>query len=228
MSDTMKTRRSMMLGVGAAAVAAGISARPADAQTPGAFQPSRHPEDAWLDQRAGTHRILIDAATAHGAGEAFLYANNLFTAQKSAYAGGADADLALVVVLRHFAAAFAYTDAIWAKYGGPLGAAVSFTDPKTKQAPATNLYNKTGYGLSLPNLGTTIDGVTKRGAYFAVCDTATHFLASQTAAAMGGGDAAAIYKEFAANLIANSRLVPNGVMAVTRSQEHGYSLLYAG
>lgn len=227
MNEEIKSRRSVMLGVGAAAVAAGIGVRSAGAQAPGAFQPPRHPEDAWLDQRPGAHRILVDAATAHGAGEAILYASNLFNTQKSAYAGGADADLAMVVVLRHYAAAFAYTDAIWAKYGAPLSAAVSFTDPKTKLAPATNLYTKTGYGLSLPNLGATIDAVTKRGAYFAVCDTATHFLASQIAAAVSG-DAGAIYKELAAGLIPNSRLVPNGVMAVTRSQEHGYSLLYTG
>ena len=42
------------------------------------------------------------------------------------------------------------------------------------------------------------------------------------------GDADAIYKTMAANLIANARFVPAGVIAVTRSQEYGYSLLYAG
>ena len=35
-------------------------------------------------------------------------------------------------------------------------------------------------------------------------------------------------EDLSTNLIPNSRLVSAGVMAVTRAQEHGYSLLYAG
>ncbi len=72
-----------------------------------------------------------------------------------------------------------------------------------------------------------IDAVTKHGAYFAVCDTATHFLSTQLAGATGGA-ADAIYKDLTTNLIPNSRLVAAGVMTVTRSQEHGYSVLHAG
>ena len=110
MDKDMRSRRSVIIGAGAAVVVAGLGSRSAGAQTPGGFQPARHPEDGWLDQRPGTHRVLIDAATANGAGEAILYANNLYTAHKNAYAGGADADFAMVVCLRHFATAFAYTD----------------------------------------------------------------------------------------------------------------------
>jgi hypothetical protein len=227
MNDGDRSRRSLMIGVGSAVLAAGLSTREAHAQAAGGFRAASHPEDAWLDQRTGTHRVIIDAATPNGAGEAVLYANNLFTANKNAYAGGADTDFAMILCFRHFATAFAFTDTVWAKYGKAMSEILSFTDPKTKQAPATNLYNVTGYGLSLPNLGTTIDAVTKRGAYFAVCDTATHFLASQVARVISG-DAAAIYRDLSTNLIPNSRLVSAGVMAVTRAQEHGYSLLYAG
>jgi hypothetical protein len=227
MEDSSRSRRSLIIGAGSAVAALGLASRAVSAQPASTFKPPRHPEDAWLDQRPGAHRIFIDAATANGAGEAVLYANNLYAAQRSAYPGGTDQDLGVVICLRHFATAFAFTDAVWTKYGKPLSAILNFTDPKTKEPPATNLYNKTGYGLTLPNLGTTIDAVTKRGAYFAVCDTATHFLSSQLAGAIGG-DAAAIYKDLAANLIPNSRFVSAGVMAVTRSQEFGYSLLYAG
>ena len=227
MEHSPRSRRSLIIGAGSAVVAVGLASRSASAQPTSTFKPARHPEDAWLDQRPGAHRIFIDAATANGAGEAVLYANNLYSAQRSAYPGGADQDLGVVICLRHFATAFAFTDAVWTKYGKPLSAILGFTDPKTKEPPSTNLYNKAGYGLTLPNLGTTIDAVTRRGAYFAVCDTATHFLSNQLAGAIGG-DAAAIYKDLAANLIPNSRFVSAGVMAVTRSQEFGYSLLYAG
>lgn len=227
MDSNSNSRRSLMLGVGSAVVAAGLGVRSAGAQTSGGFKPARHPEDGWLDQRPGKHRIFIDSATSNGAGEAFLYSNNLFNAHKAAYPGGGDADLGIVVCLRHFATAFAFTDAVWAKYGKPMSAMVSFTDPKTKEAPSTNLYNSPAYGLSLPNLGNTIDAVTKRGVYFAVCDTATHFVSAQLAGIMKLS-ADEIYKDFSTNLIPNSRFVSAGVMAVTRAQEYGYSLLYAG
>ena len=106
-----------------------------------------------MNQRPGKHRVFIDSATPNGAGEAILYTNNLFNANKAAYAGGADADLAIVVCMRHFATPFAFTDAMWAKYGKVIGGMVNFTDPKAKAAPAINLYwNSPEYGLSLPNL----------------------------------------------------------------------------
>jgi len=54
-----------------------------------------------------------------------------------------------------------------------------------------------------------------------------HFAAGQLAAD-GGGDADAIYKDFAANLVPNSHIVPAGVVAVNRAQERGYTLIYAG
>jgi len=228
MNDSISSRRSLMLGVGSAVVAAGLGSRSVAAQPSGTFRPSRHPEDGWLDQRPGKHRIFIFSATPNGAGEAILYASNLYNAHKTAYAGGSDSDLAIVVCLRHFATVFAYNDAVWAKYGKAMSGMLNYTDPKTKAAPSTNLYlNSDAYGLSLPNLGNTIEAVTKRGVYFAVCDTATHFLSAQFAP-MIASTADAIYKDLSTGLIPNSRLVSAGVMAVTRAQEHGYSLLYAG
>ncbi|MCU1383532.1 MAG: hypothetical protein JWL71_2229 [Acidobacteria bacterium] len=222
-----RSRRALLVGAGSAVAAAALGTRSAAAQS-AAFTPAVHAEDGWMNQRPGKHRIFIDAATPSGAGEAILYSNNLFNANKAAYAGAADADLAVVVCLRHFATPFAFTDAAWAKYGTVMSGMLNFTDPKTKQPPAINLYrNSPEFALALPNLGNTIDAVTKRGAYFAVCDTATHFLASQMATPMKM-TADEIYKDLSASLIPNSRFVSAGVMAVTRAQELGYSLLYAG
>ena len=217
----------MIAGLGAAMAATAVGARSVTAQTPAApFRPARHQQDSWLDTVPGTHRVFIDAATPNGAGEAFLYANNLYTANKAAYSIN-ESDLAMVICLRHFATIFGYNDAIWAKYGKAFSDMTQFTDPKTKQAPSTNLYNSTTYGMSLPNLGNTIDAQRARGTRFAICDAATHFIATQLAAS-GAATADAIYKDLVANIIPNSRMVSAGVVAVTRSQEYGYSLLYAG
>jgi hypothetical protein len=220
----MQARRSIVSALGAAVAAFTLGPRPAGAQTPATrFQPARHQQDAWLDTITGKHRVFIDASTARGAGEAMLYANNLYVANKSGYSLP-DNDIVVVACLRHFATPFAFNDAIWAKYGKVLGMMVEFTDPKTRQAPSTNLLNSAEYGMALPNLGTTIDSVVRRGTRFAVCDMATHFFAGGIAAQTGGnGDA--VYKELVANTIPNSHMVAAGVVAVNRAQEYGYTLL---
>lgn len=226
MHSRQLTRRSLLTGGSAAVAAVALgtttSAQSASGSSPARVQPVRHAQDDWFDAVPGTHRTFIDASTVRGAAEAVLYANNLFEANKAGY-GLSDRDVAIVICLRHFATAFAFTDPIWAKYGKPMSALLEFTDPKTKQAPTTNLLLSADYGMMLPNLGNSIPAVTRRGVQFAVCDMATHFVATQLASA--GGNADAIYKELAANLIPGSHLVAAGVVAVNRAQERGYTLL---
>jgi len=225
-------RRSFLTQVGtagAAAAAAGLTvASPVSAQTAGArFQPARHSEDDWLDAVPGKHRMYLDALTGNGAGEALLFAGNFLNNSKAAYKL-ADSDSAIVICLRHFATPFAWTDPIWAKYGEPFTQMLTkVNDPKTSKAPNINLYRVAGYGLQLPNLGTTIDDLIKRGVQFAVCDTATHFTASQLAQATKG-DADAIYKDLRANTIGNSHYVSAGIVATNRAQEKGYTLAHCG
>ncbi len=76
-------------------------------------------------------------------------------------------------------------------------------------------------------MGNTIDSLLERGTQFAVCNAATQFFAGQVSQATGIGSDEA-YDELVASAIPNSRFVSAGVVAVTRAQEYGYSLLYAG
>lgn len=223
MQSRQLTRRAVLTG-GSAAVAAVALGSPVSAQpaSPTSFTPARHAQDAWLDAVPGRHRTFIDASTWRGAAEAVLYANNLFEANKAGYSL-TDRDIAIVICMRHFATPFAFTDAMWAKYGKQMGGLLELTDPKTKQPPATNLLLSADYGMTLPNLGNSIPVITSRGAQFAVCDMATHFIATQLAGPAGNADA--IYKELTGNLIPGSHLVAAGVVAVNRAQEHGYTLL---
>jgi len=226
MTARKSARRTFLTGLGATVVAAGAASGSLAAQAPGGrFQAARHATDNWMDTLPGKHRMVIDGVTANGAGEAVLFANNLFEANKTGYSVE-ERDVAIIVVMRHFATPFAFTDAIWAKYGKAMGEFLMFSDPKTKQPPATNLYNSAAYGMALPNLGNTLDSLIKRGAHFAVCDMATHFIAMQLAGANGNADA--IYKELTASTIPNSHFVAAGVVAVNRAQERGYTLIYAG
>ena len=219
-------RRSFLTGLGAAAVGVGTMTAGVRAQSPaGRFEPARHAQDDWMDALPGKHRMFIDGVTPNGGGEGILFANNLYVANQGGYAL-ADRDLAVIVGLRHFATPFAFNDAIWAKYGKAIGGLLKFTDPKTQQPPAINVYNSAAYGMALPTFGNTLDAVIKRGAHLAICDMATHFIATQLAGTDGNADA--IYKECAANALPNSHFVAAGVIAVNRAQERGYTLIYAG
>jgi len=217
------TTRRAVLTSAAAAAAVSLTSTRAGAQAPGRrFQPTRHSQDEWLDTVPGKHRTFIDCASVGAAGAGMLYANNLYVANAKGYQLK-EADVAVVVCLRHFATVFAFNDTIWAKYGQALSDAVSFVDPKTKQAPAKNLLDDAGYS-QLPV--STISAVVKRGTQFAVCDMATNMLAGVVASSTKGVQEA-IYTEFVRNLIPNSHLMAAGVVAVNRAQEYGYTLLTA-
>jgi intracellular sulfur oxidation DsrE/DsrF family protein len=223
-------RRSFLSRFGISIAALGATAGatlPAMAQQARgtAFQPTRHPMDDWMDQPAGKHRFVFDSTTPDAAGAALLYANNFFTANKAAY-NLDPPDLPIIIVMRHFSTPFAYNNTIWGKYGKQFSEAVHFTDPKTKQAPSTNLYNSADYGLALPNFGTTLDSLAQKRVQFAVCDMATHFFAGMLAD-QTKGNADAIYRELVANVIPNSHMVPAGIVAVNRAQERGYTFSYA-
>ena len=227
MNEAINTRRSLMAGLGAAAAAAVLVPAAAVGQNRvSTFRPTRHTQDSWMDELKGKHRVFIDSSTASGGAEALLYANNLYMANEGGYSLK-PADLAIIVCLRHFATPLAYNDAAWKKYGKAFSGIMQFKDPKTGAAPSSNLMNSADYGLTLPNLGVTLNSLIERGTRFAICDMATNFLATQIAQDTGGNKDS-IYKELVASAIPNGRFVPAGVVAVTRAQEYDYSLLAAG
>jgi hypothetical protein len=232
MSDQISTpsvaRRSFLARLGAGMSVAGVSlvagAPEAAAQAAsggGRFQAARHAQDDWMDSLPGKHRFVIDSSNAAGFGAALLYANNFLTANESGY-GLKDPDGAVIIVARHFSTPYAYKDPVWAKYGPQFTMLTALNDPKTKQPPTINVYNAAGND-SLASLGTTVDGVVKRGVHFAVCQMATRFIAGVLAGS--GGNADAIYNELVAGLVPNSHMVAAGVVAVNRAQERGYTLL---
>jgi intracellular sulfur oxidation DsrE/DsrF family protein len=189
------------------------------------WEPARHEQDDWLDKLPGKHRLIFDTTTREGFGEALAYAGNFMRVNKSDY-GLEDSDLAVVIVARHHSTPFAYNDAMWAKYGAPMAALVGFDDPKTKEPPTANIYNSADRSASAPNRGTTVDSLLKRGVQLAVCATATRAYAGSIAK-KAGGTTDGIQSELIANLLSNSRMVPAGIVAVSRAQERGYSMVKA-
>jgi len=213
----MTQRRSFLSGLGAlAAFGLGASSSSARAQTASGSQPTREKLDDWFEALPARHRMFFDATSPLGAQEAAMFANNFFTANKNGYSIE-DKDLGVVIGLRHNAIAFAFDDAIWAKYGAIMAENAKFTDPKSNQAPTTN--------LRLPSY----EALAKRGVHFAICDMSAHRMAGVIARKVDK-TMEDIYKEMAPHGVggAGAHFVPAGIVAVNRSQERGYSIAYVG
>jgi hypothetical protein len=226
-SNPLVPRRSFLTSLGAGVTVAGTSlasgASLANGQSASsAFRPALHTQDDWMDKLPGKHRLVFDTTTPAGFGVAVAYASNYLNASKDGY-GLNDQDHAIIIIARHFSTMYAYKDSMWAKYGKAIPPPAAIDDPKTKQRPDFNLFNAAGYGQQLPNLGFTIDDVTKRGIHFAVCQMATR-LFSGVLAQGTGSTADAVYNDLVANLVSNSHLAPAGIVAVNRTQERGYTL----
>lgn len=204
-------RRQLIAGLGAVATAAGLGGRVVAAQgasTP--FTPARHDQDAWMSAMPGKHRVVLDVTSPEHMPDGIRFANNLFNGHKSGY-GVEEADLALIMVLRHSATAYGYDNAMWAKYGKSF-------DRRAETTPTANPYDS-GERVQLSALA-------RRGVQFLVCGTASRGIAGGIAGQ--GGDVDAVLKEMTAHFIPNGRLTPAGVIGVTHAQEHGFTLLYVG
>jgi intracellular sulfur oxidation DsrE/DsrF family protein len=211
----MTERRSFLSRLGAAAVF-GLGAPSVHAQTSSVFQPAREKVDDWFDQLPGKHRMFFDATSPLGSQEAAMFANNFFTANKNGYGLG-DADLAVVIGFRHNAIAFAFDDAIWAKYGAALSENAKFVDPRTLQAPTANLRRE------------SYEALAKRGVHFAICDMSAHRIAGVIARKVDK-TMEDVYKELVPHAVGGSvaHFVSAGIVAVNRCQERGYSIAYVG
>jgi intracellular sulfur oxidation DsrE/DsrF family protein len=214
-SSSPLARRSFLTQVApAAAIGAGaaltIPVATAQSVGGGRWEPARHEQDDWLDKIPGKHRLVFDTTQSSGMSSALLYATNYYNANRTGY-GLQNADLAVVIIARHSSTAYAYNEAMWAKYGDQLSSLSDSTRPPSK----TNTYAR------------QLAGMTERGVHFAVCQMATGRIAGVIASAVGA-PSADIVAEITANLLPNSHMVPAGIVIVGRAQDRGYALVNPG
>jgi intracellular sulfur oxidation DsrE/DsrF family protein len=211
-------RRSILGSLGMAAIAgAALGTAPATAQdaTTG-FKPRRHALDAWMDELPGDHRVFVDTDNVQGGTNALRYVLNIINAHVNGYEGQPE-EMAAIICYRHASTVLGFTDAMWAKYGTALATMGRLPAAAEGQPPATHDRNPQTEA---------INDMAGRGVHFAVCNSATTMMSGFIARQMQM-EQAEVYADLAANLIPNARLVPAGVMAVTRAQEYGYSFLYS-
>lgn len=217
-----KSRRAF-IGKLAAGTAVGLTSLTALKNPAGAIG-VKAPGDAenWFKNAKGKHRIVYDASEPH---EGFpviwswvFYATNNET-------GVADDDMTAMVVLRHNAIPFALEDRIWKKYN--LGEVFKITDNTTKKPALRNPYYSPGEGdFPFP----AIEGIQKmqsRGAMFCVCNMALK-VDSGFVAKAANLNPEEVYEDWKGAVLKDIQIVPSGVWAVGRAQEHGFGYCYAG
>jgi intracellular sulfur oxidation DsrE/DsrF family protein len=225
--DSGRRRFLGKLTTGAAAMTvAGIAAPFQKAEANPGFQGNDGPDDDWFNNIKGKHRIIFDVPKPH---EVFPFAWPRVFLMTNEKTGTAAKDCSVVVVLRHSAIGYAMKDAMWSKYN--FGEIMQADDPKTMKPSARNPFWQPAKGdFKIPGVGEVAIGINElqeSGVMFCVCDAAMTVY-SAVIGEKFKAEPADVKKEFLANLLPGIHVVPSGVWAVGRAQEHGCSYCFAG
>lgn len=234
--DEIRSDRRRLIGAGVMLAGAGMAAAcssGARGATPAgaAWQPAAETLDSWLDKPGTRHRMVFDSVSGDGGRDALGYANNFIHVNQADY-GLTPEQIAVVVVFRHGSTPYGYADPMWAKYGKKFADAMKLTDDMAKRAESVNPMLAKAAGGDPPPKGMewiadfTLSDLAPKGVRFAVCGLATRVIAGMLAGK--DGDAAAIEAELKSNLAPGALIVPAGISAVNRAQEHGYSFAFTG
>jgi intracellular sulfur oxidation DsrE/DsrF family protein len=229
-NDVNSSRRSFLgtIATGAAALGAATLAAPltASANTMQKSTNNWADADAWFKQIKGKHRIAYDVPHANGI---FPFAWPRVFLLTNAATGTPEKDCNVVVILRHDAIGYAMQSELWSKY--KFGDVFHLPDPATNQPSTRNPFWKPAAGaFNIPGFGVVPIGINElqdSGVMFCVCDAALTVYSA--AVAQGAGlNAADVKKEWVAGLLPGIQVVPSGVWAVGRAQEHGCAYCFAG
>jgi len=218
-------RRGFLGRVAGSAAALGLTqlARPfeLDAATPQGPAKEDPAVTAWLGKLKGKHRQVYDTPELNG-GFALAWSRVFYMTNNET--GVPDADISVMVILRHSALPLAFVDTAWEKY--KLGEVFKITDPKTNAPAVRNPFYKSAAG-ELPLPGMDIGDLLQTGVLFGACNMAIRFFSGMVAKNTGG-NADDIRKDWVASVIPGMQVVPSGVWAVNRAQEHGCTYCFAG
>ncbi|WP_245605235.1 hypothetical protein [Niabella soli] len=182
--------------------------------------------DQWFNNIKGKHRIVFDVTQPH---EIFPFAwPKVFLLTNDA-TGTPAKDNGVVVILRHTGIGYAFEDRLWSKY--KLGEVFKADDPATGKPSVRNPFWKPAKGAyKVPGFGEVeigIDQLQSEGVLFCVCQAAMTVFSAGVADAMKL-NAEEVLNDWKSGLLPEVQLVPSGVWAVGRAQEHGCAYCFAG
>ena len=223
METLLKNSRRKFIGTLAMGATVGITAFGATLKDSG-LKLDTTPGDAesWFKKIKGNHRVVFDASEPNNAFSiiwtwGFYLTNN--------QTGAADSDITAMCVFRHNAIPFALEDKLWEKY--KLGEMFNIIDNRTQKPSTRNpYYNATDGDFPLNG----VDGIKKmqdRGAMFCACNLALSVYSGMVAKAKGL-DAETVRKEWVSGVLPGIQIVPAGIWALERAQQHDCSYIYAG
>jgi intracellular sulfur oxidation DsrE/DsrF family protein len=182
--------------------------------------------DQWFQQIKGKHRMVFDVTAPN---EQMPFAWPRVFLMTNAATGTPEKNNSVVVVLRHEAIPYAMEDRLWEKY--KFGEVFKVNDPATKAASVRNPFWKPKPGdFKIPGIGNVAIGINElqdSGVLFCVCNAALTVYSAALAEGMKK-DAAEVKKDWEAGLLPGIQVVPSGVWAVGRAQEHGCAYCFAG
>jgi intracellular sulfur oxidation DsrE/DsrF family protein len=235
MAEFREDRRRLIGGgvilAGTGLVAGYSSQAKAEGPAASGWAPTPETIDSWLDKPGTRHRMVFDSLSGQGGADALDFANNFMHVNESDY-GLKPEQIGVVVIFRHMATPYGYNHAMWAKYGKGFAAKMALKGDSAKLAATTNpllapapMLDPAPKGMEWINQNSLSD-LAGKGVRFAVCGLATKAIAGMIAGKTGNADA--IEAEFKANLVPGALIVPAGISALDRAQEHGYALAYIG
>ena len=216
-SPTARREFIGQLAIGAAAIAASACAPAALAAPGGAPAPKPAPQtfdDAWVKRITGKHKAVFDApeiADGTIVGNAWVYLDGFKKVYETT-----DADMSLVLVMRHGGIRLAFDDYVWEKY--EIGKKEKVKDDATGKWARRNPFWKPAPGKGPDPF--TLEAIANRGAIMIGCNLAARGFATQLAA-KGKEPHTEVVAEILTHLIPGVTLAPNGVFAVMRAQEAG-------
>lgn len=190
--------------------------------------------DIWFDKVKGSHRVVYDATRPN---EVLPFAWPKVFLMTNAATGTPESDCGVVVVLRHDAIGYAFNDNMWAKYNfgevfkaNEVGAGFQAADAKTATKTRNPFYMTKPGDFMVPGIGSIPIGITElqaSGVMFCVCNAAMTVFSAALAGQMSL-KSEDVMAEWKANLIPGVQVVPSGVWALGRAQEHGCAYIFAG
>jgi intracellular sulfur oxidation DsrE/DsrF family protein len=214
------------VATGAAAVGLGALFAPFTASAGKEFKQQAEDADAWFSRIKGKHRIVFDVTRPNGT---FPFAWPKVFLMTNQATGTSENENTAVVILRHDGIPYAFEDRLWAKY--KFGELFKADDPATKAPAVRNPFWKPKAGdFKIPGIGNVDIGINQlqdSGVMFCVCDVAMTVFSAVVAQGMNQ-DAAEVKKDWLAGLLPGVQVVPSGVWAVGRAQEHNCAYCFAG
>ncbi len=221
-------RRKFLGTIATGAAALGLSTIAAPLNAHGGMAPSfennstgpDNPEE-WFNQIKGKHRMVFDVVDPKQGHEGILpFAWPKVFLLTNAATGTPEKETSAVVVLRHNAIPYAMEDRLWAKY--KLGDVFNIKDDTTNAPSLRNRFWKPDPGYSVPGVGPVPIGINElqeSGVMFCVCGMAINVLSAVVAGNMNMKHED-VKKDWMSGLLPGIPVMPSGLWAVARAQEH--------